>query len=736
MLHILQETTPIIAERDSGHSPMSRLLRSRLCWHVTGVVLLSFLVIELLILVPSALGFREAFLTRMKDVALASVTPMLPSVITEEALDDTLFTSLDGSHSAVLGGALYDREGNLLGGFGNQPDWGAFDFGHHDTTVFQHANRSSIEAYWNGKLIGRPYDLVLQIDLSDGTRQLILYICRIGGLILIIALVLTAALVLTVGRLVFFPLVHLVDVLEEAHHHPEHVDLEKLDTSRQDVIGMLAISCRHLLNRTGQSLIELRNHREALADANTKLEQAVTERTAALNSANRSLKAEIAERVEAEAQLTHQAMHDALTNLPNRILFRDRLAQALFMARRGNEQIAVLCLDLDRFKEVNDTLGHPAGDELLQQVGVRIAGNIRESDTLARLGGDEFAIIQVGLEQPEGSQALAGRLMRLIDEPFILSGHEVIIGLSVGISIGPSDTEQPDALLSNADIALRRAKGDGRRTFRFFEPSMDAQRRHRLATERDLRCALAKKQLELYYQPQINSTTQQLCGFEALIRWHHPERGLVPPDEFIQIAEETGLILPIGDWVLYEACRDAIAWPDSVRVSINLSPAQFQHRDLATTVEACLHESGLAPDRLELEITEGMLLKDTENTLAVLHRIKNLGVHIAMDDFGTGYSSLSYLQSFPFDTIKIDRSFVFSLGKSSDADAIIRAVVGLGRNLGMRTIAEGVETPDQMNWLRDQGCEELQGFLFSKPIPKEATGPIIAKHLDTAAPLV
>ena len=732
MSGVAGQTASTVARQGDKTRYLGRLLRSPLCWRITSLVLLSFLIIELLILIPSALNFRDGFIDKMRDVALASVTPMLPEDKDQNSWNH-LPKSLGQSHPAVLGGAVYHRDGHLLASFGEQPDWGSFDFSHERTNLFEHTEESSIEAYWTGTQLGRSYDLVLRIDLSDMSRQFIYYISRIGGLILIIALVLTATLLLTIGKLVYFPLARLATVLDQASYHPEQADLSAIDVKWPDEIGLLAASCRRLLERAGQGCAELRSHREMLTEANSQHEQAVAERTAALASANRLLKAEIAERVEAEAQLTHQAMHDALTGLPNRVLFRDRLAQALFMAHRNNEQIAVLCLDLDRFKEINDTLGHPAGDDLLRQVGVRIAENIRDTDTLARLGGDEFAIIQTGLTQPVGSQQLASRLVQLIDNSFCLDGHDVVVGLSVGISIGPSDGEQPDMLLSNADIALRRAKSEGRRAFRFFETSMDAQRRNRLAIERDLRRALAEKQLELHYQPQIGSTTHRLCGFEALIRWRHPERGMVPPGDFIHIAEETGLILPIGDWVLLEACRDAMSWPDDIRVSVNLSPAQFQHRDLAALVKEVLQESGLKANRLELEITEGMLLKNTERTLGALHRIRDLGVQIAMDDFGTGYSSLSYLRSFPFDTIKIDQSFVFGLGDNADADAIIRAVVGLGRSLGMRTIAEGVETSDQMNWLREQGCEELQGFLFSKPMPKEATAAIIAKHLELAA---
>ncbi|MDO9713387.1 bifunctional diguanylate cyclase/phosphodiesterase [Paracraurococcus lichenis] len=427
---------------------------------------------------------------------------------------------------------------------------------------------------------------------------------------------------------------------------------------------------------------------------------------------------DVTERREAELRIAHLAHHDALTGLPNRVLFRDRLNDALARARR-NEGFAVLYLDLDRFKEVNDTLGHPVGDALLRAVTARLQAELRETDTLARLGGDEFAVIQASLDQPRDATTLARRLVEVISAPFLLDGHQMVIGTSVGISLCPTDGFDPDALLKGADMALYRAKAEGRGRWRFFEPEMDARMQLRRTLELDLRRALAMSEFEVFYQPIVNIDTRRVSGLEALLRWRHPERGLVPPDDFIPLAEEIGLILPIGEWVLAQACCDAATWPGAPKVAVNLSPVQFAGRGLVEAVAAALAQSGLAPARLELEITETVLLQDTEATLATLHRLKALGVRIAMDDFGTGYSSLSYLQRFPFDKVKIDRSFTRELGNSRQSNAIVQAVTDLCAGLEMTTTAEGVETEAQLAVLRRRGCSEAQGYLFSKPKPAE-----------------
>ncbi len=421
---------------------------------------------------------------------------------------------------------------------------------------------------------------------------------------------------------------------------------------------------------------------------------------------------DVTERRQAEAKIMHMARHDALTNLPNRVLFKDKMEQAL---ARGDE-LAVMFLDLDRFKGVNDSLGHPVGDALLCAVTERLQRVVPGADTVARLGGDEFAIVQSNIS-PNDTRDLAARIIDTMVEPFEVHGHQVVIGTSIGIAMAPADGNEPDQLLRNADMALYRAKGDGRGNYHFFQPEMDAQMQERRTLELDLRKALLAEEFELYYQPLVDAGSGEVTGFEALIRWNHPERGLVSPDAFIPVAEEIGLIVPLGDWVLKQACRDAMTWPGKLTVAVNLSAVQFRNPALALSVVSALGQSGLAASRLELEITESVLLQDDRTVLDMLHQFRDLGVHICMDDFGTGYSSLSYLRSFPFDKIKIDRSFTRELGTKSDAVSIVRAVIELGSSLGMITTAEGVETEEQLEIVRAEGCMQVQGYLFSRPIP-------------------
>jgi diguanylate cyclase (GGDEF)-like protein/PAS domain S-box-containing protein len=424
---------------------------------------------------------------------------------------------------------------------------------------------------------------------------------------------------------------------------------------------------------------------------------------------------DITAEIEAERRAQYLALHDPLTELPNRERFGERLEEAVATVSRRGEVAAVICLDLDRFKDVNDTLGHAAGDQLIKGCAERLQACVRETDTVARIGGDEFAIVQVGMEQPDGAQKLCRRVLKTLATPFDLEGHEVLVTASIGIALIPLDGSIPGRLMQNADIALYRAKEEGRNTFRFFEAGMDARLQARKALERDLRLALARDELELYYQPKVELGEDRLSGVEALVRWNHPERGLVPPGEFIGVAEETGLIVALGEWVLRTACAQARAWPE-LQMSVNLSPVQFKQPNLVEIVRGALRESGITPRQLELEITEGVLLQNTDNAMTTLRQLKDLGVRIAMDDFGTGYSSLSYLHKFPFDKIKIDRSFVSALETRTDADAIVRAVVGLGHSLGMTTCAEGVETGAQLTFLKHEGCDEVQGYYFGRPM--------------------
>jgi diguanylate cyclase (GGDEF)-like protein len=418
-----------------------------------------------------------------------------------------------------------------------------------------------------------------------------------------------------------------------------------------------------------------------------------------------------------EARAAHLARHDILTDLPNRVTLRERLLAVVTAGRKG-EQIAVLCFDLDRFKEVNDTRGHVTGDALLRTVSQRLRGCLSERDIIARLGSDEFAIVQIAQEQPIGATSLAASILETMALPFDLDGEEVTVGASIGIAVSPNDGNDADELLKNADLALHRAKGEGRGTYRFFEAGMHAEMQARCNLQLDLHKALSNGEFRLYYQPIVNLERDEICGLEALLRWVHPERGIVSPGIFIPVAEETGLIVPLGEWALRQACADAALWPDHIKVAVNLSPIQFKSRNLVQVVFAALAASGLSASRLELEITESVLLHDNASTIATLHQLRSLGVRIAMDDFGTGYSSLSYLRSFPFDKIKIDRCFVNDLSDATEGSvAILRAVAHLGLTLGMITTAEGVETQDQAERVRAEGCTEMQGFFFSPPRP-------------------
>jgi diguanylate cyclase (GGDEF)-like protein len=425
---------------------------------------------------------------------------------------------------------------------------------------------------------------------------------------------------------------------------------------------------------------------------------------------------DVTDRRKADAQIAYLAHHDALTGLPNRLRFQQEMDRALNEVG-SDKKLAVLCLDLDRFKAVNDSLGHSFGDMLLQQVARRLKECVRDGDTIARLGGDEFAIINPGIEDPQHAGTLAQRIINRLCDPYDLDGYQAIIGTSVGIAVGPADGQDSVRLLKSADMALYRAKADGRGICRFFQAEMDAWLQRRRALEMDLRKALSNGELELHYQPVLQLTTNEITGFEALLRWNHPQLGRIYPADFIPLAEETNLIGEIGAWVLKQACIEAMTWPSQIRVAVNLSATQFEHRRVALDVVAALSSSHLPANRLEVEITEAVMLRNTDSVVTTLHQLRELGVRISMDDFGTGYSSLSYLRKFPFDKIKIDRCFVQDLETDRNAASIVRAVIGLGAGLGISTNAEGVETKEQLARLRAEGCAEIQGYLLSPPIP-------------------
>jgi diguanylate cyclase (GGDEF)-like protein len=443
---------------------------------------------------------------------------------------------------------------------------------------------------------------------------------------------------------------------------------------------------------------------------------------------------DMTDRRRSEAKIVHMAHHDALTDLPNRVLLRERLEQALANAQRGKHPLAVLMVDLDRFKEINDTLGHSTGDRLLKVVAERLQSGLREGAIIARLGGDEFAIVDNVANAAVEATAIAERIQTMLSTPFDLGDHQVVVGSSIGIAVAPADGADPDQLLKNADLALYRAKSDGRGTHRFFEPEMNRLMQARRDLEGDLRTALANGEFELYYQPFVNLQSGRIAGCEALLRWHHPRRGMVSPVEFIPLAEETGLITQIGEWVLRNACAEAATWPEDIKIAVNLSPAQFKSMQLAPAVLSALAASGLCARRLELEVTESLMIQDSEATFATLTQLHTLGVGIALDDFGTGYSSLSFLRKYPFDKIKIDRTFVSELsGATADSAAIVRSVVQLAVSMGKATTAEGVETKELLELVRTEGCTEVQGHYISRPKPATAIAELLRTQLDEAA---
>lgn len=426
---------------------------------------------------------------------------------------------------------------------------------------------------------------------------------------------------------------------------------------------------------------------------------------------------DITERKQNESRIAHMARHDALTDLPNRTLFHECLNQRLDDMQRHGGGCAVLCLDLDRFKAVNDTLGHLAGDVLLREMAGRLKRTVQAGDVVARLGGDEFAILISEVDRSETMSDLAVRLVAAVRVPTIIGAQSVEIGVSVGIALAPEHGADGETIFRRADLALYQAKADGRGTFKIFEFAFDDQAAERLSLESDLRNAILSETLILHYQPQARSDTGEIIGFEVLARWNHPVRGSIAPATFIGLAEETGLIMPLGELVLRVACREAAGWVRPLKIAVNLSPRQFSDIELPERILAILAETGLSPDRLELEVTETVIINDLSRALAVLHRLRAMGIHISMDDFGTGYSSLATLQAFPFDKIKIDRSFVSSMDDNPQSKAIVRAVLGLGHSLKMGVVAEGVETAAQLQFLSEAGCDEVQGFFIGRPQP-------------------
>ena len=510
--------------------------------------------------------------------------------------------------------------------------------------------------------------------------------------------------------------------------------VEALNLGANDYITKpvdFSVALARVVTQLGRRQAEetIRQVNDALSRANDELEGRVADRTKDLVQANDHLRHEMRQREQSQATIAHLAHHDALTGLPNRLQFHQQLTKAVQHRRLHGTDLAVLFIDLDGFKSINDTLGHATGDSLLKHVASRLRNALRAEDTIGRLGGDEFAVIQVGVEQPTEAATLATRLIEVIKAPFSIDNQSLTVGASIGIVLAHGDYQEPEELLRAADLAMYRAKADGRGRHRFFDPELDRQVQERRVLELALRAAVEQDELGIHYQPLVNLESGRISGFEALSRWDDPIRGVVSPSVFIPLAEEIGLIAIIGRRILERACAQAATWPAHISIAVNLSPAQFQCGTLVDAVTSALKASGLQPGRLELEITESIFLKDSDANLLQLRQVGALGVRISMDDFGTGYSSLSYLRSFPFDKIKIDKSFVQDLPTNPSSIAIVRAVCGLARSFGASTAAEGVETDDQLKHVRAEGCTEVQGFIFSKPLPARDLPALLAAEM-------
>lgn len=486
------------------------------------------------------------------------------------------------------------------------------------------------------------------------------------------------------------------------------------------LLEQVASEERGVILSVWRDVTEQKKIEEELKVLNAYLEQRVTVRTSALMMANENLRAEIAERKRIEEKIKHIAFHDALTTLPNRILFNDRLSLALAHAHRNKEMLAVLFLDLDRFKVINDTLGHSMGDQLLQGVAGRLQSCVREDDTIARLGGDEFTLLLPGITQTEHASAIACKILDAIKRPWLIDGHELFITASIGIALYPNDGETAEILLKNADSAMYHGKEEGRNNYQFYLPAIHSKSFEKMILERDLHRALERKEFVVHYQPQINVSTGRISGMEALVRWQHPDRGLLSPSEFLSLAEDTRMIVSIDEFVLHTVCAQSKAWQGAgfrpSCIAVNISAHTFQQQNLVETVTSVLKKTGLDPQFLELEITEGVAMQNLETTIHKLNRLRELGIQITIDDFGTGFSSLFYLKKFPINKLKISQLFVRDIMTDQNDKMIVTAVIALAQSLKFGVIAEGVETEGQLNFLKLQQCAEIQGYLFYKPL--------------------
>ncbi len=568
-----------------------------------------------------------------------------------------------------------------------------------------------------GKIIGSVF---IRSDLKKLDKRLAWYF-RVVLMVLVISLIVAYLLSQRLQEIIAGPVVRLAELARKITNDKDYALRAVRETS--DEVGDLITSFNGMLD-------EIQSRDSALAKHRDSLEATVAQRTAEIEETNKRLELAKEKAETAAANLAHQAFHDALTGLPNRTLLNDRLTIALAHAEREDEKLALLFLDLDDFKLINDTLGHEIGDELLCAVSGVLENCIRAEDTVARLGGDEFMILLAGIENNEDAGCVAQKVIDTLRQPLICSGHELHLAVSIGISIFPEDGTNGVELMRAADASMYRAKSTGRNLYMYYQMDIGAASCRRLALENHLRNAIKLNEFSLHYQPQVTPEEQQIVGVEALIRWNNHELGLVMPDQFIPLAEDIGLISEIGEWVMREACRQGKRWHDmgyrDLQVAVNLSPRQFRRHHVEEVVTRVLSETGFPADRLELEITENLSMQNVQTTIVTLQVLQGMGVKLAIDDFGTGYSSLSYLTKFPIHTLKIDRSFVRDIPKDREDSALAKAIIVMAQGLGLRVVAEGIETREQMLFFRKNRCDVLQGYLFGKPLPADELEKLLA----------
>jgi diguanylate cyclase (GGDEF)-like protein len=653
--------------------------------------------------------------------------------------EETLLTLRAAPH--IMNAVVYTKGGDIFARYqrdtakGNYqtplPEKDGYSFGFNHLSLFH-------SIIVNDKYIGKLY---LESDLKELYVRLIWFAC--SALIVVVIAFSGAFLLLSkLQQSITMPIFDLVNVMKTISKDKDYT--MRAEIYSEDEMGSLARGFNEMLEHIQNRDMELDQHRK-------HLETLVLSRTTDLESTNKQLQEELIERKRVEEQMIHMAFHDNLTDLPNRYLLKDRLNQALASARQHKRLMAVLFLDLDNFKRVNDTLGHSAGDQLLRKVAGLLTKLFRKSDTIARpsidelettvsrLGGDEFTILITEFRDIQDTSKIAKRIIDLFQDPFIIGHQEVFITTSIGISLYPNDGDDSDILLKNADTAMYHAKEKGRNQFQYYSESMNIAALERFNLERDLRKALERRELLLHYQPQIDMRSGIVVGAEALVRWMHPDRGLIAPMEFIPLAEEIGLIVPIGEWIMHSACKQIRVCQEngfpSMCVTVNISGIQLKQTNFIETVVKALNDNHLDPQYLELELTESILVESLEKAIRILNELKSLGVRISIDDFGTGYSSLNYLKRLPIDILKIDRSFVKDIFIDPGNEAIIKAIFTLARSLNLEVIAEGVETAQQLAYLHELGCDKMQGFLFSPPLPTDSLMKLLkeGKSLKTFA---